>query len=326
MKATAKAPANIAFIKYWGKADEALRIPLNDSISMNLSGAYTTTTVEFSPTFLEDSVELQDGIFSEKETARVVAGLNRIREISGTKTKARVVTQNSFPKGAGSAASASGFAALTVAGFAAVNQKRSEKELTIIARLGSGSACRSIPNGYVLWKKGSTSSDSYAYSLYPASHWDIRDALVIIDSRMKKISTTTGMEQVATSPLLSTRLNAISKRIEQCIAAIKDKNFEKLGNVMEEDCLDMHAVMQSQSPPCMYWNDTTRMIMDNVRAWRSDGLPVYFTIDAGPNVHIMYEAKYEAELTEKLTSLSGVEKIIYNSATDGAKLIENHLF
>lgn len=326
MKATAIAPANIAFIKYWGKADSALRLPLNDSISMNLSGAYTTTTVEFSSAFSADSVELLEGEFSQKEIARVVAGLDRIRQISGIRERARVVTENSFPKGAGSAASASGFAALTAAGFAATEMVLSEKDLTVVARLGSGSACRSIPDGFVLWQKGNTSEDSFAYSLHPKSHWDLCDALVIVDSGMKKISTSDGMETVSTSPLLAGRLAAIPERIIRCKLALKDKNFTQLGEVMEEDCLDMHAVMQSQNPPCMYWNETTIAIMDAIKIWRSEGLPVYFTIDAGPNVHVIYEAIHEHEVAQKLATLSGVEKIIYNNVSSGAQRIDKHLF
>jgi len=326
MKATAIAPANIAFIKYWGKADSALRLPLNDSISMNLSGAYTTTTVEFSSAFSADSVELLEGEFSQKEIARVVAGLDRIRQISGIRERARVVTENSFPKGAGSAASASGFAALTAAGFAAAEMVLSEKDLTVVARLGSGSACRSIPDGFVLWQKGNTSEDSYAYSLHPKSHWDLCDALVIVDSGMKKISTSDGMETVSTSPFLAKRLAAIPERIIRCKLALKDKNFTQLGEVMEEDCMDMHAVMQSQNPPCMYWNETTVAIMDAIKIWRSEGLPVYFTIDAGPNVHVIYEAIHEHEVAQKLATLSGVEKIIYNNVSSGAQRIDKHLF
>ena len=326
MKATAIAPANIAFIKYWGKADGALRLPLNDSISMNLSGAYTTTSVEFSSRLSADKVELLNGAFSEKEIARVVSGLDRVREVAGLTMYARVVTANSFPKGAGSAASASGFAALTLAGFAAAEKILSEKDLTIVARLGSGSACRSIPDGFVLWKRGDASNDSFAYSLHPATHWELCDALVIVDSTMKKISTSDGMETVGTSPLLARRIAAIPERIKRCTRALKDKNFFLLGEVMEEDCLDMHAVMQSQIPPCMYWNQTTISIMDAIKIWRSSGLPVYFTIDAGPNVHVIYEASREHEVMHKLTTLTGVEKIIYNKATRGAYLIDKHLF
>jgi len=326
MKATAKAPANIACIKYWGKADEKLRLPLNDSISMNMSGAYTVTTVEFSKKHLKDSVTLLDGEFSGKEIGRVIRGLDRIRQKADRAERAMVVTRNSFPKGAGSAASASGFAALTLAGFAALNMHLSEKELTIFARLGSGSACRSIPDGFVLWEAGSDNDSSYAHSIFPQDYWDIRDLLVIVDRSMKKVSTTDGMKTVRTSPYLHKRLHDIPGRMQEIKKALKERDFVRFGEVTEEDCLDMHHVMQTQQPPLMYWNDTTVRIMEAVRSWRSDGLPVYFTIDAGPNVHLLCEGKHEERVLTKIREFSGVIDIIQNRPAEGARIISEHLF
>lgn len=326
MKATAWAPSNIAFIKYWGKADEALRLPLNDSFSMNLSGAYTITTVEFSDTLVCDTVTLEDGVFSDAEVSRVIRGLDRIRKRAGVSQYATVVTKNTFPKGAGSAASASGFAALTVAGFAAAGMDLSQKEETIIARLGSGSACRSIPDGFVVWEKGTDSDTSYAHSLYPSTYWDLRDMLVIVDSSMKKTPTSEGMEAVATSPNLSKRLSAVPQRMHEMIDAFHAKDFAAFGVLLEEDCLDMHHVMQTQAPPLMYWNDTTRRIMDAVRSWRAEGLSVYFTIDAGPNVHLICEGVNEERVVKKLSEVSGIETTIRNKAASGARIVSDHLF
>lgn len=326
MKKTAIAPANIAFIKYWGKSDEVLRLPLNDSISMNLSGANTTTTVEFSESLTKDEVTLVDGNFSDKEIERVIKALDLIRQKVGITHCARVTTKNSFPKGAGAAASASGFAALTVAACSAAGMTLSEKELTVFARLGSGSACRSIPDGFVVWKKGSSNETSYAYSLYPSTYWDLRDILVIVDKRMKKVSTTDGMEKIVTSPYLIKRLEAISKRLKEIKTAFAEKDFVRLGEVMEEDCLDMHHVMQTQVPPLMYWNDTTIHIMHAVVEWRKGGLPVYFTIDAGPNVHLICEGKNEQKVLDMINGVSGVEEIILNKPSQGARIISEHLF
>lgn len=325
MKATARAPANIAFIKYWGKADETLRLPLNDSISMNLSGAYTVTTVEFSKHFQKDTVVLSGDKFSEVETARVIKGLDLIRKRAGSVQKATVVTKNTFPKGAGSAASASGFAALMLAGFAALGVTMSEKELTIFARMGSGSACRSIPDGFVVWKKGDSNETSYAYSLYPPDYWDVRDILVIVDSRMKKVSTTEGMETVTTSLHLTARLAAIPERMNDIKQAIREKDFSRFGEITEEDCLGMHMVMQTQNPPLFYWNATTKIITDAVRGWRKHGLPVYFTIDAGPNVHLLCEGKDEERLLAAVKTIDGIEDIIVNKPALGARIISEHL-
>lgn len=326
MKATALAPSNIAFIKYWGKKNDELRLPMNSSLSMNLSGAHTVTTVEFNANLTQDDVTILDADFSESEIKRVVGALHTIRKQTGESLFAKVVTKNTFPKGAGAAASASGFAALTVAAVSASGAKVSEKELTIMARIGSGSACRSIPSGFVEWVEGSISSDSYAYSLYPPDYWDLRDVLVIVDSNMKKVSTTAGMEQITTSSALPARLAAIPKRMKLVKEALQHKNFQQLGEVIEEDCIDMHHVMQTQQPPIHYWIPTTEVIMKAVVAARKVGLQAYFTIDAGPNVHIMCEGKDEADVIQLVSTISGVQTFIQNRVAQGTQVIDAHLF
>jgi diphosphomevalonate decarboxylase len=326
MKATAKAPANIAFIKYWGKADEKLRLPLNASISMNLSDTYTVTTVEFLPELAQDNATLLNGEFSENETERIKKSLNFVRNKANIKYSARVTTKNTFPKGAGAAASASGFSALTVAAFTAVGLKLSEKELTVFSRLGSGSACRSVPDGFVEWKKGTTSDTSYAYSLYPHGYWDLRDILVIVDYHMKKVSTTEGMMAVRKSPFLPARLGALPGRIVRIKNAMQQKNFQQLGEIIEEECMDVHHVMQTQKPPLFYWNDITKTIINTVACWRKAGVPVYFTIDAGPNVHLICEGKDVKNVVRAVKKIQGMQKIIVNKPSKGAHLVNTHLF
>ncbi len=326
MKATAVAPANIAFIKYWGRTDAALRLPANASISMNLSASITTTTVEFSDALSQDTIELlEPGGFSEKEIRRVVRQLDVVRNKARTRVFARVATKNTFPKSTGAASSASGFAALTVAAASALGLSLSEKELTILARVGSGSACRSIPDGFVKWEGGDSAS-SFAHSLYPASYWDIRDVLAIVGSTGKDVSSTAGHDSVRTSPYFLRRLDAVAGRITRIEQALKDKNFQMLGTVIEEDCLDMHHVMQTQVPPLLYWSDATRMLMDAVRNWRTNGIPVYFTIDAGPNVHLICEGKDEDRVLDAIKAVSGVENVILNKPAGGARISTKHLF
>lgn len=336
MKKTAVAPSNIAFIKYWGKADEALRIPANSSISMNLSGAYTTTTVDFSTAYTKDEVSYIDTSdmdkltrqreFGYEERKRVIEQLDRIRKSAHINTCAKVMTQNTFPKGTGIASSASGFAALTVAGFAAAEASLNEKELTIFARMGSGSACRSIPDGYVFWEKGDSSDTSYAYSLYPHGYWDLRDIVCVVDLKEKKVSTTEGHQRVETSPLWGWRHRSVDGRIEAMKRALAEKNFTSLGGLIEEDCLEMHHVMQTQAPPLYYWNETTVVLMENATSWRNRGLPVYFTIDAGPNVHLICEEKSEKHVLEQVKTISGIESVIVNKPSAGAHLVESHLY
>ena len=302
MKTTAIAPANIAFIKYWGRKDTKLRIPHNASISMNLSACTTTTTVEFSKKFSADSVS------EDFDAKRILNHVDRLRKIAGLEEKVKVITKNNFPKSAGIASSASGFAALTVATAAALGLKLSEKELSGLARLGSGSACRSIPDGFVKWE------GEYAWSLYPPDYWDIRDILVIVDANTKKISSSAGHDNVNTSPFFARRLDAIPKRIARLELALHTKNFRQFGETIEEDCLDMHHVMQTQTPPLYYWNNDTVKIMELIK---KRTVPAYFTIDAGPNVHVMCEAKDEKRVGEYIKNW----KIIVNKPSEGAHLI-----
>jgi diphosphomevalonate decarboxylase len=330
MKSTVTAPANIAFIKYWGKKDDALRLPLNPSLSMNLSGALTTTTVEFLPDLKTDSVYYlennQESGFDESEIKKVSRHLDRIREIAKSSLFAKVVTSNTFPKCSGVASSASGFAALTVAAATALNLNLNEKTLTTLARIGSGSACRSIPDGFVVWEEGDDNDSSFARSIFPESWWNLRDILCIVKSCTKKICSTDGMEHIITCPHIQTRLDQVKNRLDRALTSIQHKDFAALGDVMEEDCIDMHAVMMTQKPPLFYWTGVTMELIRAVHEWRNEGIPVYFTIDAGANVHLICEAENEKKVMDKLADFPGVVQTIVNHPSVGARITDKHLF
>ncbi len=326
MKATAKSPANIAFIKYWGKKDPKIRVPLNSSISMNLSNIYTVTTVEFSPSFERDEVDIVNGEFSEKEKQRIIEHIDRIRKKAGVQYKVKVLTKNNFPKGTGIASSASGFSALTVAGAKAAGLNLSTKGLSILARLGSGSACRSIPDGFVEWQAGNSHETSLAYSLYSASYWEICDLVVIISKKEKKIASTKGHSMAQESPFLMLRVDAVEKRIKQIKKALKNKDFSLLGGGIEAEALNMHAVMMTSNPPIIYWLPKTLEVMLAVQKWRGEDLEGYFTIDAGPIVHIICQKKDANKFKERLTKISGIKDVIVNEPAEGARLVNQHLF
>ena len=326
MKITAIAPANIAFIKYWGKRSNTYRIPLNDSISMNLSGATTTTTVEFLPSLLKDSIDFVGEEISSKEKERISQHLNRIRKLARKKIYAKVKTKNTFPKGTGIASSASGFAALTVAATQAIGLSLNEKELSILARIGSGSACRSIPDGFCWWHGGKKSSDSYTESLFPAIWWDIRDILCVVSKESKKVSSTNGMDYIKTSPYWKTRIQEIPEKIDRVRHALSQKNMDMLGTLLEGEAISMHCVMMTQNPPIFYWNDATLQILDGVYELRRNGIPAYYTLDAGPNVHIICEKKYEQVVYEFMKNNSSVQSIIVNTPSVGTRCLTNHLF
>lgn len=325
MKSTAVAPSNIAFIKYWGKKNDVLRLPANGSISMNLSALTTTTTVEFLPTLTEDDITI-DELKIEKESKRVSTHLDRIRKLASIQTFARVISKNSFPTSTGLSSSASGFAALTVAGADAAGLKLSEKELSILARLGSGSACRSIPDGFVEWMEGDTNETSYAKTIFPPEYFDIVDIVILTDSGKKDIPTTKGMETTSTSPFYGTRLQSMNKKINDCKTFIKNKDFTAFGTLIEQEALNMHAVMMTSNPSLLYWTQSTISIMKEVQKWRKEGIEAYFTINTGQDVHIICQKNDVNTLITNIKNLPSVVRTITNNPTVGTQIIQTHLF
>ncbi len=325
MKSTSIAPSNVAFVKYWGRKNEVLRLPENGSLSMNLSGLATTTTVEFDETYSEDSIEI-NGIKEEIEGNRAIKHLDRVRALKGITTKARVVTKNSFPTGTGLSSSASGFAALTVAASNAAGLVLSEKELSILARQGSGSACRSIPDGFVEWVDGDTSDTSYAQSLHAVDYWDILDVVAVVSTGRKDVATSDGQKLIGTSPFFPLRKAHMEERLEMAKRLLAEKNFTKFGELIESEALEMHAVMLTSTPSLIYWTPGTLQIMKLTKKWRAEGLPVYFTINTGQDIHLIIEKENEQALTKKLAELPEVLEIISNTPCRGAHLIDQHLF
>lgn len=325
MKATAVAPSNIAFIKYWGRKDEMLRLPENASISMNLSNLLTTTTVEFNKSFKEDEIII-NGQEEENEGNRIKKHLDKIRALAKINLKAKVVSKNNFPTGTGLSSSASGFAALTVAACAAAGLKLFEKELSILARLGSGSACRSIPDGFVEWLDGDTSDTSYGVSLYPHNYWDIVDIVAVVSKNKKEISTTEGHRLAGSSPFFPLRLAKIKGKLNLVKKYIKEKNFPAFGELVEAEALELHAIMLTSSPSLIYWLPGTLKVMHAVKRWRHEGLQVYFTVNTGQDIHLICQKKDVDKVVEKIKEVSDVQKTIINYPSIGAHLISSDLF
>ncbi len=325
MKSTAVAPSNIAFIKYWGKKDEILRLPENASVSMNLSNLLTTTTVDFNEHYSEDSI-LINGVQVLYEEKRVVQHLDRIRKLAGSSLKAKVVSVNNFPASTGLSSSASGFAALSVAAAHAAELHLSEKELSILARQGSGSACRSIPSGFTEWLDGNTSEESYAIQLYPPDYWAIADVVAIVNTGKKDIPTSTGMKSAQKSPFFQVRKAHMKDKLEQIKIYMKEKDFIRFGELVESEALEMHAVMLTSTPALIYWQPGTVQLMRYVHKWRAEGLPVYFTMNTGQDMHLLVESKDSERLITLLKALNEVRDVIVNTPSEGARTIEHHLF
>lgn len=324
-KATAKAPTNIAFIKYWGRKDEVLRLPENGSISLCISELTTTTTVEFQEKLRQDEVMI-NGEDKAAEVRRVSRHLDLIRHQAGIATFAKVVSTNSFPTATGLSSSASGFAALTVAAANAAELQLSEKELSILARQGSGSACRSIPGGWVEWIDADTSDDSYAVSLFPADHWDIVDVVAVVSEGPKEVATSDGQKLIDTSPFFEVRKAGMKQKIADIKRAIAKRDFTTFGEITEREALNMHAVMLTSNPALIYWTSGTLEIMKLCSAWRASGLEVYFTINTGQDIHLLVQKKDQDALLLRLRELESVRDVLVNVAAAGTHLLDSHLF
>lgn len=325
MKATAKAHTNIALIKYWGKRNDELILPTNNSLSLTLDGFYTTTTVDFQEDLKEDYFELDGEPVMGEAYKRVTAFLDLIRRMADREDLfARVESYNQVPTAAGFASSASGFAALTAAATKAIGLDLSDTELSRLTRQGSGSSSRSIYGGFAEWEMGEKEdgSDSYAVPIASENHWDVRMAGVVLTSKMKKISSRAGMRRtVETSPFYEGWLKSISEDLSQIKKAISDKDFTRLGEIAEANCLKMHATSLAAKPPFTYWIDSTIRVMQQVQEMREQGIPAYFTIDAGPNVKVLYLPEYEEQVERILREVPGVTDVILSKPGPGVSYL-----
>lgn len=329
--AVAKANVNIALIKYWGKRDERLILPYTSSLSLTLSDLYATTSVHFDESLTSDCVTLDEVELPTDDSTRlrVVAMLDLVREKAGISTKAKVVSHNHVPIAAGLASSASGSAALAAAASYAAGLNLTPRELSRLARRGSGSACRSIFGGFVLWNKGEDDETSYAEPIadllaetvdkplstslsasIPASlssslsaPKNLNPAMIVVtlDRSKKPISSRTAMRRtVETSPAYMPWVEQSKKDLARALDAIRVGSIEQLGEVMEQNSLGMHETMRKANPPVNYLTDKTYAVLDAVRSMRECGWPVWATMDAGPNVKVLTDAGCAARAAEEL--------------------------
>jgi diphosphomevalonate decarboxylase len=333
MKATAFANSNIAIIKYWGRRDRKLGLPSNSSLSFTMDSQLSTcTTTEFSPSLAQDTLILDGRPANVKETARVGDFLDIVRRMAGLKLRARVVSNNTFPKSAGLASSASGFAALAGAASRAAGLNLNQRELSILARLGSGSASRSILGGCVEWKAGKNKdgSDSYAVQLSPPGKWkDLRNVIAISSMEEKKVGSAEGMQMTAkTSSLFPARLKAVEKRLSEMRSAVKAHDFEKMAPLIMQESDSMHACMLDSWPPIVYLNETSFRVMRCVLELNESlgKFAAAYTFDAGPNAHVYTTAKYASEIRKMLGEMPGVMKVIECRVGEGVIFPEKHLF
>jgi len=321
---TAVGFANIAFIKYWGNRDQRLRLPANGSISMNLAGLYARTTVTFDPALCcDDLFTLNGRVENAAALRRVGAFLDHVRGLAGKPLYARVVSENNFPTGAGIASSAAAFAALALAASTALGLHLEEVQLSRLARLGSGSACRSVPGGFVEWQAGHGDADSAAFSIAPPEHWALVDCVAVLKTGHKPVGSTEGHGLAGSSPFQAARVADTPRRLDACRSAIQHKDFAALAEIIEQDSNLMHAVMMTSNPPLFYWEPASLELMQAIRAWRKEGLPVAYTLDAGPNVHVICEAGAAPQVRQRLEGNPAVRQVLVAQPGGPARLVED---
>lgn len=319
--ATARAHSNIALIKYWGKRDAELNIPAVGSISLTLDGLSTDTRVTFRAGLQQDEFWLAE---NRVDATRVTRFLDLVRGSAGLDSRAVVESTNNFPTAAGLASSASGFAALAVAASAAAGLSLDDRELSILARRGSGSAARSLFGGLVELHAGARSDglDSFAEPVLPPEAWPLNVVVAITELGQKSVNSTVGMgESALTSPFYPAWVETGENDLAAMRLAIAHRNFEQLGQLAEYSCLKLHALMMSTRPALVYWNSGTMAAMHAVLELRASGIPVYFTIDAGPQVKALCLPEYVSVVADALGRVVGVHETRVSALGRGAHLL-----
>ena len=306
--ALARAYANIALAKYWGKADTTWNLPAVPSLSLTLAGLTTETRVSFESNLDADELLLDGSPAAPGELRRAAQLLGRVREATGLALYARVESQNHFPTAAGLASSASGFCALAGAALAAAGAPFDPARISALARWSSASAARSVYGGFVALAAGHVGqADLAAEPLYPADYWDLRLVVAVTAEGRKAVGSTAGMDLTAqTSPYYRAWVESAPARFTEVRAGLAERDLARLGRAMEQSTLAMHACALAADPGVLYFQPATLAAIEAVRGLRRDGVQVYFTADAGPHVKALCAASDVEQVQTCLGATPGV--------------------
>ena len=304
---SAFAPANIALCKYWGKRDAELNLPVNSSLSVSLGRLGTHTSIKAAE---EDRVHFNGQTLSAEHpfAVRIMDFLQPFRSFFG-ELYLEIHTENSIPTAAGLASSASGFAALVLAMDDLAGWRLDRKALSMLARLGSGSAARSVYEGFVQWHAGTRADGSDSFAERLAVEWpEFRIGILEVSGNPKPVGSREGMKRtVETSVLYNSWPQQAEADLADIRAAIHSKDFTRLGETAERNALAMHATMQAAWPPLIYLMPETVERIHQVHRARADGLEIYLTMDAGPNIKLLFTEESERAVINHFTGLKVVQ-------------------
>lgn len=324
MDATALAHANIALVKYWGKIDTAANIPAVGSLSLTLSNLWTRTSVNFRRPLKEDRVFINEHRARPAVMKKVVHFLDEVRRRTETDRYCEVRSINSFPTAAGMASSASGFAALAVAAMHAAGHPLTPTDASALARIGSGSAARSIFGGFAELPGGDPANAPAAIQIADEHFWPLTVLVAITDDTPKPVSSRTAMEMTKLhSPFYAAWVDTAGRDLETMRAAVLRRDLETVGALAEHSALKMHGLMMSARPGLLYWNPGTVAVIQEVLNLRKEGLAVYFTIDAGPQVKVLCRRRDKATVADRLLALSGVRSLMLCRPGPSARVEED---
>jgi diphosphomevalonate decarboxylase len=321
VRVTAEANPNIALVKYWGKADAALNLPVTGSLSLTLDTAPTRTTVAPDPALAADEFVLGGEPQAGRPLDRVRRFLDLVREASGRAEFSRVESTNLIPTGAGLASSASAFAALAAAASGAYGLDLDGRGLSRLARRGSGSASRSVFGGVVRWFPGDD-AESYAEPVDSAG-LDLAMVVAIVDAGEKAISSTEAMNRTtATSPFYPAWAESTTRQLDELLAAIARVDFTAVGELTESNSLRMHATMAGAWPPVRYQRAASIALLDAAAGLRAAGVESYATMDAGPNVKFLCRPADAGRVEAHLAQVDPSARFLSARAGDGVRIVD----
>lgn len=324
---TARACANIALVKYWGKRDTALNLPAAGSLSVTLDALTSETSVAFDDELPADQLILDGTPAKPDDLQRVSRFLDLVRSTAGVPIKAKVTSVNHFPTASGLASSASGFAALALAASRAAGLALDPRALSILARRGSGSAARSVFGGFVKMSTGSRTEDGYAEpvaAVAPGFADQLRMVIAVVGGGVPKAhGSRDAMDHTAaTSPLYRAWLELVPKDLAIAEAAIAKGDLEALGALAEANAMAMHASALAARPAVVYWQPATLGILAEVRGLRSSGQPAWATMDAGPHVKVLTTAGAAELVRQALVDNAGVTAVSISGIGGPAEVID----
>lgn len=321
-----RAHSNIALIKYWGKRNEKLKLPVHNSLSMTLDRLYTETQLQFDTGLRSDRLILNGAEAPEAMQQRVQAYLDRLRALypDASPDAAEIHSHNAFPTGAGLASSASAFAALAAAWTQAAGLQLSKQEISRLARLGSGSACRSVFGGFVEWQAGQREDGGDSFAVPLELEWPLQLLVLVVSAEHKAVGSGRGMRQsVESSPYYPAWVESHGQDLHALKAGLKAQDFEQVGEIMEHNALKMHASAMVARPSVLYWQPSSVALIHHIQALRAQGHSCYFTMDAGPNVKVLLPPESSEHTLQALSEHPAVQKHFLCRPGPGLQVLES---